>query len=272
MVEDENKPKKNYLVPAVDQAMSVIHYLAAGGGLPRSLTDICREVGIHRSKAFSILDTLAQHGVVKKNANRKGYTLGPGLLTIAGQLLETMSLPRVAEPVLYDLAKKVRATVTLGVVSDDKTYIVAEYHGAPGIGVSSPIGSSAPVTYGAHGKAIAAFLPPSELKQLLTSKELYFHGAPHNYQPAKLQQELAETRRTGFAVEIGDIQKGMNAVAAPLLNQDDYPVGYVTVVGFFSEEEVAKLGPLVVEAVAAIMKEMGHSYFWEYSAYNKMLS
>ena len=152
--------------------------------------------------------------------------------------------------------------MTLGVISDDKTYIVAEYLGAPGIGVSSPIGYVTPITYGAHGKAIAAFLPKTELEELLKNKELYFYGSPKKFNKKRLQEELAECKRHGFALELGDIQQGMNAVAAPILDQNSYPIGYVTIVGFFTEEEALKLGPFAVDAVKTISKEAGHMIFW----------
>jgi DNA-binding IclR family transcriptional regulator len=260
---DNDSQKLTYKVPAVEQAIRIMLCLADNGSNPKSLTDICQEVGIHRSKAFSILNTLNERGFVKKNPNRKGYMLGPGLLTLTGKMLETLNFPRLAEPILYELAKKAAATVTLGIISDDKTYVVAEYLGAPGIGVSSPIGYVTPITYGAHGKAIAAFLSEEELEELLKNKELFFYGRPEKFSVTRLRKELASCRRNGFALELGDIQQGMNAIAAPVLDQNSYPIGYVTIVGFFSEKEALKLGPLAVDAVKTISKETGHMLFWQ---------
>ncbi|MDD5337865.1 MAG: IclR family transcriptional regulator [Dehalococcoidales bacterium] len=261
MNDNDQQEKNTYLVPSVEQAIRVMLCLADNGGNPKSLTDICQEVDIHRSKAFSILNTLNAYGFVKKNPNRKGYVLGPGLVTLAGKMLETLSLPRLAEPVLYELAKKTEATVTMGVIFKDVTFTVAEYLGAPGMGVSSPIGYTTPITYGSHGKAIAAFLPQDELDELLKSKDLYFYGTPGKFDKKKLLDELAECRRRGFSLELGDIQPGMNAVAAPILDQNNYPVGYVTIVGFFSGKETLQYGPLVVEAVKTISKDAGHLVF-----------
>lgn len=263
MPDDNGNNPKSYTVPAVEQAIRVLGCLADNGNSSMSLTDICREVGIHRSKAFSILNTLGEHGFVKKNPNRGGYILGPGLLTVTGKMLETLSLPRVAEPVLYDLARKVKATVTIGLISDDKAYIVAEYLGAPGIGISSPIGYVTPVSYGAHGKIIAAFLPPNDLNEMLKAKDLYFYGDPKNYDRAKLLKELEQYRRTGYSLELGNIQQGMNAVAVPILDRNEYPVGYVTVVGFFTEKEAATIGPLAVTTVQTISNELGHMILWQ---------
>jgi DNA-binding IclR family transcriptional regulator len=272
MPEKNDNPTKTYNVPAVEQAIRVMLCLADSGSNPKSLTDICAEVGIHRSKAFSILNTLDEYGFAKKNPNRKGYVLGPGLLTITGKMLETLSLSRFVEPVLSNLAKKAGATVTLGLISDDKAYVVAEYEGAPGIGISSPIGRVTPVTFGSHGKAIAAFLPESELKELLKNENLYFYGSPEKYDKTRLQQDLAQCRRTGFATEFGDIQQGVNAVAVPIPDQNKYPIGYVTIVGFFTPEEAVTLGPLAVEAVKTISKEAGHMIFWQRPKNGKILS
>ncbi len=263
MPENDGQPPKPYTVPAVEQAIRVMNYLADGGSNPKSLTDICREVSIHRSKAFSILSTLNEYGLVKKNPNRRGYMLGPGLLTLTGKMLENLSLSRLVEPVLYELAKKAGATVALGVISDDKTFVVAQYEGAPGIGISAPIGHVTPITYGAHGKAIAAFLPEAELEEMLKNKNLYFHGSPDKFDRARLKKELEQCRRKGFALEMGDIQPGVNAIAAPVLDQNGSPIGYITIVGFFTEEVALKLGPLAADAVKIISKETGHLILWQ---------
>src|SRR4030043_1847751 len=119
MYDNNDKPKKTYKVPAVDQAIRLMLCLAENGGNPKSLTDICQEVGIHRSKAFSILHTLNEYGFVKKNPNRRGYLLGPGLLTLTGKMLETFKLSRLVDPILDELAKKAGATVALGIISED---------------------------------------------------------------------------------------------------------------------------------------------------------
>lgn len=263
MLSEKKQPEKTYNVPAVEQAMKVLFCLVDSGRNPKSLTDISSEVGIHKSKAFSILNTLQEYGFVIKNPNRKGYILGPGLLTLSGKILETLSIPRLTEPVLHNLAKKVQATVTMGVIAEDKTYSIAEYLGAPGIGVSSPLGYVTPITYGAHGKVIAAFLPEQDLQVLLQNKDLYFYGKPEKYDKTRLQEELIQCRIKGFAREKGDIQPGINAVAAPVLDQDNFPVGYITIVGFFTEEEVEKIGTLAVEAAKTISREAGHMIFWQ---------
>ena len=260
---DNNDQPKKYKVPAVEQAVRVMLCLADNGSNSKSLTEICSEVGIHRSKAFSILSTLNEYGIVKKNPNRRGYMLGPGLLTLTGKMLENLSLPRFVEPILYDLAKKAGATVALGVISDNRTFIVAQYEGAPGLGISSPIGHVTPITYGAHGKAIASCLSQAELEQLLKNKGLYFHGSPDKYDKDRLLEEIIQYRRDGFAMELGDMVPGVNVIASSIIDQNGKPVGYITIVGFFVEKETRRIGPLAAEVAKIISKESGHILFWQ---------
>lgn len=263
MLDNKARPKKKYRVPAVEQAIRVILYLADSGYSPQSITNICREVGIHNSKAFSILNTLQEYDFIKKYPNRGGYVLGPGLLIQTGKLLENLSLPRLAEPILTEFAKKSRSTVALGLISDDKAYVVAQYEGAPEMNISSRLGNSTSITYGAHGKAIAAFLPKRELEELLQKKDLYFYRSPDKFDRTRLEKELAQCRRDGFALDLGDIFPGVNAIGVPLLDQANRPVGYITVVGFFTREEAQNLGPLAAQAGKELSRKAGNMAYWK---------
>jgi DNA-binding IclR family transcriptional regulator len=64
-------------------------------------------------------------------------------------------------------------------------------------------------------------------------------------------------------LELGDFTPGVNAIAAPLLDQYGKPIGYITVVGFFSEEDTRKLGPLAVEAVKKIARDTDNLISWK---------
>ena len=46
-------------------------------------------------------------------------------------------------------------------------------------------------------------------------------------------KEITRCRLDGFAIDLGDMTPGINAVAAPVLDQDNCPIGYITVAGFF---------------------------------------
>jgi len=252
-----NKTENRYLVPSVDQASRILFCLAGSKSSHMSLTEICAEVSIHKSKAFSLLHTLQQFNLIQRNVDGKGYSLGPSLITLSRKVLDNLSAPRLADPILEELARKTKSTAILGLIADQHVFVAAKQEGESDIGVTIRIGHRFPLTYGSHGKVIAAFLQPEEFDQLLQDHDLYFHGNPERFDRARLQKELVKCRRDGFALELGEMMKGINTVAAPVIGIDGAPIGYLVVIGVFTAKDARQFGPLVAEAGKALSQQLG---------------
>ncbi len=246
-----------YQSPAVEQASRVLFCLARAQSPYMSLIEICTDVGIHKSKAFSILETLRRFGLVRRNSERKGYALGPGLISLSRKVLDDMSPQRLAEPILANLAKETGSTAVFGLIADRDVFVAAKHEGEGAIGITMRVGHRLPVTYGAHGKAIAAFLPGEARARLLKEKDLYFHGRPADLDRTRLEKELAQCRAEGFAEDLGEMNRGLNVVAAPVLGAGRSPIGYIEILVLFSSEGAHQLGPLVSRAGNELSREMG---------------
>jgi DNA-binding IclR family transcriptional regulator len=257
MSTQEQRSDERYIVPAVEQASQVLFCLAGAESPHMSLIEISSQVGIHKSKAFSILRTLQKFGLVQRNNGGKGYSLGPGLIGLSRRFLDNLNAPRLAEPILQDLARKAEGTAILGLISDKNVFVAAKHEVDRDIGVTIRVGRRFPLSYGSHGKAIAAFLPPKELNRLLHDDDLYFHGKPENFDRARLNEELARCRRDWFAVDEGEIMQGLNTVSAPVFGPGTTPIGYVVVLGLFSGEAAREFGPSVAEAGKALSRQLG---------------
>jgi DNA-binding IclR family transcriptional regulator len=256
MQEDTGKTPK-YTVPAVEQACRILFSLAGNNARQMGLLEICAEVGIHKSKAYSILETLYAAGLVQKKADRKGYALGPALIGLSRKVLDDLNAPRLAEPVLEGLALKLRCTATFGVIAGNKVYVVAKHDGGGDIGVTLRIGHRFPVTYGSHGKAIVAFLPEAERELLLKEPKLYFHDPSGKADPDRLQEELELCRREGFAMDLGELNPGLSSVAVPVMGPANIPIGYIAMVGVFQAEQARDFGPEMVVAGKLLSRQLG---------------
>jgi DNA-binding IclR family transcriptional regulator len=248
---------ERYLVPAVEQASRVLFCLAGAGASHMSLTEICAQVGIHKSKAFSILETLQRFGLVQRNTDGKGYSLGPGLVSLSRKVLDNLSPPRLAQPILEELAGRADSTAVLGLIVDRSVFIAAKHEGEGNIGVTMRIGHRFPLTYGAHGKAIAAFLPRRERDLLFRGKDLYFHGDPARLDMARVQKDLARCRREGFDEDLGELNRGLHVVAAPVLGPNRAPIGFIEIFVLFSAKAAHRFGPLVAEAGKKLSRQLG---------------
>ncbi len=253
----KEKTKDRYTVPAVEQAGRVLFCLAGSESLYMNLPEICNRLGIHKSKAFSILETLQKFGLVRKNSDGKGYALGTGLVTLSRKVLDDLSPPRIAEPMLKELAMKAGCTAVLGLISQEKIFIAAKQESEANFGVTVRIGHRLPLTYGAHGKAIAAFLPEDQLDRLLERQDLYFHGEPAVLDRVRLRKELAQCRRDGFAEDLGELNHGLNVITSPVLGPAGVPIGIIQIFVLFSAEGAHQLGPLVAKAGKELSRQLG---------------
>jgi len=253
----KNKSRDKYTVPAVEQALRVLFRMAQAESAHMNLTEICEEVGIHKSTAFCILHTLQKYGIVQTGGRGTGYALGPGLIGLSRRFLDTLSAPKLAEPLLAELARTAEATAALGLIADKNVFVAAKHEGERVLGITMRVGHRFPLTYGCHGKAIAAFLPEEELDRLLQDEKLYFHGEPSQLNRARLLQEIEKCRRDWFAEDFEEMVPGLNVVAAPVLGPSDRPIGYVAVLGLPSAEAGRQCGPVVAEAGKALSRQLG---------------
>jgi DNA-binding IclR family transcriptional regulator len=246
-----------YLVPAVEQALRVLFRIAQAESAHMNLTEICEKLGLHKSTAFCILHTLRKFGLIQTGGRGKGYTLGPGLIGLSRRFLDTLSAPKLAEPLLAKLAAKVGATAALGLIADKNVFVAAKHEGGSVLGITMRVGHRFPLTYGCHGKAIAAFLPEKELDGLLQDGEVYFHGDPSKFDRCRLNEEMNRCRSSWFAEDLEEMMPGLNVVAAPVLGPNERPVGYIAVLGLPSAKAARQTGPLVAEAGRTLSRQLG---------------
>ena len=257
MVDVRKGTDREYRVPAVEQASRVLFSLAATEASYLSLNEICARVGIHKSKAFAILETLQAFGLVQRNSEGKGYALGPGLISLSRKVLDDLSPSRMAEPILKKLARETGSTAVLGLIAGDNVFVAAKHEGEGGIGITMRIGHRLPLTYGAHGKAIVAFLPEEDRERVLAGPDLRFYGDPGRLERGRLMEELSRCRSDGFAEDFGQVNPGLNVVTAPVLGPRLTPIGYIEIFVLFSEDAAHKFGPLVAEAGRTLSRALG---------------
>jgi DNA-binding IclR family transcriptional regulator len=253
----KNRSDDKYVVPALEQALRVLFRMAQAESTHMSLTEICEEVGMHKSTAFCILHTLRKYGLVQTTGRGQGYTLGPGLMGLSRRFLDALSTPKLAEPLLAELATKAGATAALGLIAEKNVFVAAKHEGGRVLGITMRVGHRFPLTFGCHGKAIAAFLPEKELDGLLQDEELYFHGDPSKFDRNKLNVEIGRCRRDWFAEDLEEMVPGLNVVAAPVLGPNQRPIGYIALLGLLSAEAARQCGPVVAAAGKTLSRQLG---------------
>ncbi|HVN95627.1 MAG TPA: IclR family transcriptional regulator [Syntrophorhabdaceae bacterium] len=265
MKSSKKKQKKSYsqFVPAVEQATRILQYLSSSSGLKANLTSICKYVGIHASKGYALLNTLQKSGYVNRDQSTKLYSLGLSLIWIGQKALEGVHVKEVAKPFLEGLAGETHSTALFGMIAADQIVIVGKHDPDHDVGVTLRLGYAVPLTYSAPGKAIVAFLPEREQKELLGGSTLFFHGEyPSDLDRQKLTRELDECRRIGYAKAPGKGNPLVRVLASPVLGPTAYPLGVLFVIGIFPESIEASYGGKIAEAARQLSAILGSDATW----------
>ena len=255
----QRKYKTGYtsLVPAAQQGVQILFCLAKSPTFKMKLTDICNHVGIHKSKGYSILNTLKNYGLVEKDHQTKTYSLGPALIFLSGRVLDNMDYRNTVAPFLEYLAKETNSAAFFGLIVDEHVFVIAKHEVDSGIKITIRLGYRFPITYGAHGKAIVAFLPKVEREKILAGEKLWFYGDISRLNVERLEDEFARCRQLGFAQDRGEMDPRFNAVAAPVFGLHGKLIASLFVVGIFDDRLVDKYGYKVVECAKRVSYNFG---------------
>jgi len=253
---NDHKGKSVYkpIVPAVDQASRILLCLGKSPNFKMGLTDKCRRVSIHKSKGYSILHTLMRYGFTEKDLRTKTYSLGPSLLFLSRNFLDSLYYPDVVPPFLEGLAGKTNGTAMFGLISGCHVFVLNQREGNGNIGFRLRIGQRFHMTLGAHGKAIVAFLPEAERKAIFSRKKLYFHGDPSRVEMKRLNEELVRCKESGFACDIGEVTPGVTVISAPVFDLREKLIGCVSLIGFYPKSKIDEYGA----KVAGVAKQISH--------------
>lgn len=155
-----------------------------------TVQQVSERLGVHRSIAYRLLQTLADFGLASRTPDGH-YAPGARLATLAEAYLPT--LRDIARPVMRSLADGIQSTISLFVEQGDEAVAIAmvtpttaAHHLAFRPGMRTPL------TRGAAGYALLAAHPPRD-------------GEP---------AEVSAARERGFATSHAEVEEGQFAVAA----------------------------------------------------------
>lgn len=246
------------LVQSVDRAVRILEILARRG--EAGVTEIARELGVHKSTAFRLVGVLVARGLVEQPGERGKYRLGIGVVRLAGATAARLDLTTQARPVCDELAAEVGETANVAIAMDDVAINVYQAQGGAKVAAHNWVGQRTPLHATSSGKVLLAFMPPAERDEVLAAG-LERH-APRTITDAEgLRAELKRIRERGYGWATEELEVGLNAVAAPIRTYDGRVVAALSVSGpayRLAEDRFGEVAATVVRAAAEVSRRMGH--------------
>jgi IclR family acetate operon transcriptional repressor len=159
---------------------------------------------------------MVEVGFLERAGDDGSYRIGLKAFEVGSLYATAATLERVALEPMQELASRHGHNVYLGVRDGRYVVYVGTVEGKGPIKVHAAIGSRAYIHASAMGKVLLASLPPAEAHRILTKRALEALTANTITDVERLEQQLAQVRRAGFAMNRGEHYVGVGSVAAPI--------------------------------------------------------
>ncbi len=247
-------------IQSVRRAASLLR--AFGGGASElGVSELGRRLNLHKSTVSRLLATLESEGLLERAPGTEKYRLGPEIARLARQAGHLGDVREVARPFLVELAEITRETANLAVLDGDDVNNVDQVSGPHMVRVGNWVGRRTPLHCVANGKALLAFLPQAELERLTAGPLAAF--TPFTVtEPAMLRSSLGQVRQQGYATALGEIEEGLNAIAAPIWGSTGAVVAALSVSGpayRVTPERIPELGQITRDCARRVSHRLGYS-------------
>jgi DNA-binding IclR family transcriptional regulator len=212
-------------IAVLEKTFLVIEHLAENVE-PSSLAALTRLTSLPKPTVHRIVQTLAKLGYVAQDESGR-YFLTPHLIGLT-QGSRFRDLKTLALPHMIRLHQKFNETVNLGILDGAQIRYLHVLETTQPLRIMLLPNATDEYYSTGVGRAIAAFLPDSQLQTLLKSTSLRAITPKTVKTKSQLQQILQDTRARGWAVEDEETVLEVICHAVPVL-QDGYPVAAISI-------------------------------------------
>lgn len=236
-----------------------------------TVSALSRATGLNKSVVTRLMATMAGAGFVAQDQQTRSYRVGGRAFAVGNAFSPYIMFSRLAGPILETLTAVCGFSTSVGVPDGDQFVTCLSTQSLP-IRVAPEPGQRQHYHGSSIGKALLAGMPPERLMRILRDGPLLSLGPNTITDVGLLLKDLDDTRARGYSITheessylVGGVATavglpGGSALAAIGIA---YPVQLVT------QESIAQLGKLVLEAAAELCARIapqGHVVLFQPSA------
>ena len=259
---------QRYRLYGVERALDTLELLAAAGSGGMTLTELADRIGVSKSSAFALLQTLVARGFAADSGTRlsRRYRLGMALAKL-GDAAETQSpLISLALPVLQSVTDQTGLTSRL-VVPDGPYAVVMARVDAPGtVRFASYLGQREYPHCTSAGKALLATLPAERARALAAEAGMQARTERTITDPDALLRDLELSAARGYTIDDEEDSQGVFCVGAVIFDRNGERVAALSGTGLKLNRptwRMDELGLTIREAADQITVALGGPTFAE---------
>jgi DNA-binding IclR family transcriptional regulator len=182
-----------------------------------SATDVARQFDVPLPTVHHVLSTLAQEGLLEKDAARR-YHMGPNVGVLSGSFVREQGVPSIWQRALAELASSTGETAHLAAWRGGEIRILAGVEGSRAVRVPDiHIGSYAHAHARAAGKLLLALAPPAQRDAYLALHPPTRLTAKTITSPVRLRVELERIAAAGYATDNEEFADGLACLSVAII-------------------------------------------------------
>jgi DNA-binding IclR family transcriptional regulator len=222
----ENKVRQVPFIQSLDRGLTILEAVARSKN-PVSLGELTELLGIDRSSAFRLANTLRRRGFLGCPAGRKDYILGSSMWRLSNRYDWGNMLIRVANQHLKKLAALVNETAHLAIREGKYALFIDHASANNVIAVAGRVGELAPLYCTAHGKALLADADEGELRAIFGPGQLRRYTQNTITTIQELSKQCLQIKKKGFSTDEAEYADELRCIAAPIRVDNEVIVGSI---------------------------------------------
>ena len=248
------------MIQSLDRGMQALMFLS--NRRTAGVTEVAEALGVNKSTAFRILETLMASNMAAQDKATAKYKLGPGILQLSERLIKNLDIIALAKPYMIRLTERTGESSHLCMLSNDSAVVIEQIMADSRLAVHARVGNVEPVHCSSVGKCLLAYSDEA-LRESILSRITYERYTDRTITDTDaLRRQLDDIKDKGYALDDGEISDDITCIAAPVRNYIGdviYSVGISGPKGRIREKEIDTLAGHVIETADKLSEQLGYS-------------
>jgi IclR family KDG regulon transcriptional repressor len=247
-------------VNSVNKAFNILKLFHEQSEL--GITEIAYLMGMAKGSVYRFVTTLKRLGLLEQNLENEKYKPAVGLLELSSLYVNRLDWNTIIHPFMEFLSDKTHEDILLAVRDRSNIVYIDKIEGKQMLRMVPQIGLPRPAHCTGSGKALLAGLNQQQLLDLYKGKELPRYTKYTITDFNKLLEDLALTKKRGYAVDDEEYELGVIAISTTIRGMNGEPLGAISVSGpkvRINEENVSEIATMVID----ICKEISRRFGWK---------
>jgi IclR family transcriptional regulator, KDG regulon repressor len=195
------------------------------------ITDLASATGLPKSTTHRLVTALVNEGLLVQDEDSHKYALSLHVTALGASILSSHTVRKVARPMLMELRDQTRESVHLAVLEGMEAVIIDTEDSYFVVRAVNVPGQHLPAHAVSTGKVLLAYQWEVRLREIVNHARLEAYTERTITDPHQLLEELRRVRALGYAISCGELEDGIDAVAAPIFDHMGTVVASVSIGG-----------------------------------------